>query len=290
MTEKIHTIQSSDKEEFEKRVRQLIKYGGELIQDDGYKEVKKECIIYSQSISFKNREIEFYNEKKGIIKSIKDKDFNFLFFREPINTLYEKIRHIDGVKIGPTIYYYTNGNKKLREEYLYGGILDGVEEWYENGNKKEMGRYGNEKKDGVWTKFFENGNLHSREGYDNGILKSHKSFYEEGGQRYFCGIKNGKDNGLCIRWDMSGNIIDEYWIKNGKYLKGVKRIYNDGHRRLEEKHFKNNKLHGLWTKWFVKGWDENRLTYREQKKSEKMYKKGKLISKKKWNRDGSPKK
>ena len=71
MSKKIYTIQSSDKKNFDKKVNELLEFGGELLEnrygvintDDG--------IIYSQVIEFINNcELEFYDN--GEIKSIKN--------------------------------------------------------------------------------------------------------------------------------------------------------------------------------------------------------------------------
>ena len=68
MNEKIHTIQSSDKKEFDRQVNQFLEVGGELM--DGYKIINNDDgIVYSQVILLgKKRNIEFH--ENGRIKCI----------------------------------------------------------------------------------------------------------------------------------------------------------------------------------------------------------------------------
>ena len=62
MTKKIHTIQSSDKVEFDKKVNQLLEFGGELI-DGSYQIINNDDgLKYSQVIVLKNCKVEFYED------------------------------------------------------------------------------------------------------------------------------------------------------------------------------------------------------------------------------------
>ena len=62
MSKKIHTIQSSDKNEFDKQVNQFLEVGGEL-HDNGYEVIKNDDgIVYSQVIVSENCELKFFND------------------------------------------------------------------------------------------------------------------------------------------------------------------------------------------------------------------------------------
>ena len=64
MSKKIHTIQSSDKVEFDKQVNQFLELGGELM-DGGYQVINSDDgIIYSQVVKYENCEIEFHDNGK----------------------------------------------------------------------------------------------------------------------------------------------------------------------------------------------------------------------------------
>ena len=72
MSKKIHTIQSSDKSEFDKEVNQFLELGCELM-DGGYQVINNDDgVVYSQVIVFKNCEVEFY--ENGQLKEIKNKN------------------------------------------------------------------------------------------------------------------------------------------------------------------------------------------------------------------------
>tara|TARA_B100001971_G_scaffold191569_1_gene195183 strand:- start:34 stop:276 length:243 start_codon:yes stop_codon:yes gene_type:complete len=62
MSKKIHTVQSSDKKQFDKQINQLLELGCEL-HDNGYEVIKKDNdIIYSQVIVSENCELKFFND------------------------------------------------------------------------------------------------------------------------------------------------------------------------------------------------------------------------------------
>ena len=93
MSKKIHTIQSTDKKEFDKTVNQFLESGGELM-DNGYQVINNnDGLIYSQVIVFKNCDVEFYED--GQLKVVKNKDE-------------------DGKLNGLTIMWYENGQKKIQ--------------------------------------------------------------------------------------------------------------------------------------------------------------------------------
>ena len=114
MSKKIHTIQSSDKKEFDKQVNQLLELGGELM-DGGYEVINNDDgVVYSQVIVFKkNCEVEFYED--GQLKSVRN---------ERIQTS-----------------WYENGQKEREKNYKDGKEYGLWTEWYENGQKEFEGTY-----------------------------------------------------------------------------------------------------------------------------------------------------
>ena len=74
MSKKIHTIQSSDKNEFDKEVNYFLELGCELMEG-GYEVINNnDGVVYSQVIVFnKNCEVEFYeNGQKNGERNYKD--------------------------------------------------------------------------------------------------------------------------------------------------------------------------------------------------------------------------
>ena len=112
-------------------------------------------------------------------------------------------------------------------------------------------------KDGLYTEWYENGNKKLEYTYNDGKMDGLRTFwYEDGQKRWLSSYKDGERDGLWTEW-----------YQNGK--KRCVGSYKDGERD------------GLWTWWWEWTGDE--------KKFEKTYKDGKLISEKEWNEDGSVK-
>ena len=87
-------------------------------------------------------------------------------------------------------------------------------------------------------------------------------------------------DGLYTEWYENGNKKLEYTYNDGK-MDGLRTFwYEDGQKRWLSS-YKDGERDGLWTWWWEWTGDE--------KKFEKTYKDGKLISEKEWNEDGSVK-
>ena len=112
MSKKIHTIQSSDKKEFDKTVNQFLESGCELM-DGGYEVINSDDgLIYSQVIVFKNCDVEFYED--GQLKSVENKNE-------------------DGEFDGLYTHWYENGQKS--DEYTFkGDSLISSKYWNEDGS------------------------------------------------------------------------------------------------------------------------------------------------------------
>ena len=120
MSKNTHTIESSDKKEFDEQVNKLLELGCELLEG-GYEVIKKKKkVIYSQVVVFKNCEVGFYENGK-------------LFYFKNING--------DGEEDGLRTQWYENGNESSEGTYK-NGKDDGLYlSWYENGQKKFKGTY-----------------------------------------------------------------------------------------------------------------------------------------------------
>ena len=137
MSKKIHTIQSSDKVEFDKEVNEFLELGGELM-DGGYQVINNDDgVVYSQVIVFNNNcEVGFY--ENGRLKFITNKNE-------------------DGEEDGLHTSWYDNGEKR-REETYKNGKEDGLQtDCYENGQKMTQGTWKDGKRDGLHTSWYDNG-------------------------------------------------------------------------------------------------------------------------------------
>jgi|TARA_B100001964_G_C14054151_1_gene518401 antitoxin component YwqK of YwqJK toxin-antitoxin module len=194
MSKKIHTIQSSDKKEFDEKVNIFLEHGCELM-DGGYEVIKNDDgVVYSQVIVFNNCEVEFWknrqiktifslnengkkdvgtawheNGQKAWEKTFKDERIYRLVttWHENGQKCREQI-YKDGIPNGKGTEYFENGQKKNQGTFK-NGKLDGLfENWYENGQKKSTGKYKDGKDDGMFTIWYKNGDKLLEGSWENG--------------------------------------------------------------------------------------------------------------------------
>ena len=140
MSKKIHTIQSSDKKEFDERVNLFLNVDSVELMEGSYEVIKKDgVVVYSQVVVIdqSKMDIDFFDngqkEHEGTYK--------------------------DGKKDGKWTYWHKNGKKKFEGTYK-NGKKDGFWiYWYRNGQKKHERTYKNGKKDGKWTDYKEDGTI-----------------------------------------------------------------------------------------------------------------------------------
>ncbi|MDB4598118.1 hypothetical protein OAI40_02765 [Candidatus Pseudothioglobus singularis] len=113
---------------------------------------------------------------------------------------------------------------------------------YASGQKLSEGLWMNGKKEGVWTEWYENGQIKSQESYKENVWHGKHNYWYESGQKLKESIDiNGLYEGLWVTWHENG-------------------------QKWEQGNYRKEKKEGLWTKW-----DEN-----GQITSQENYKDGKL--------------
>ena len=194
MTKKIHTIQSSDKVEFDKQVNELLELGCELM-DGGYQVINNDDgVVYSQVVVFKdNLKVEFY--ENGRLKSICPSDKR------------------NGLIIG----WYENGQKGEVKNYKDGKLNGLCTEWYENGQKKVEGTWKDGKEDGLNTFWYENGQKKEERTYKDGEKDGLSTSWYDNGQK------------LAIRTYKDGNLRFSTWWYENEQMKS-KGTYKDGEK------------------------------------------------------------
>ena len=189
MSKKIHTIQSSDKKEFDKEVNFFFELGGELY-DGGYEVIKNDDgVVYSQVVTFdtKKYDLEFHDNGKIYIWSCLNEA---------------------GKKDGKRCLWNENGNKTYETNFKYGKLADKstgyygkVFEYHNNGQIWREGHYTNlldGKKDGEWTEYYENGQI----SFDRNFI-------------------DGKLDGKWILYHLSGEIEKERKYKRGRRIDDI---------------------------------------------------------------------
>ncbi len=137
------------------------------------------------------------------------------------------------------VYKATNGDLWLVKTFFSSGqlqakyadsIVSGKEykyfqEYYENGKLKMTGFYNNkEVKCGIWTTYYENGNMEIIFNYNEGNLDGLYNYFHDNGQLWTERVyKDGKLWNVNSNYDRNGKKRDSGTIKNGT---GKLNIYN----------------------------------------------------------------
>ena len=185
MSKKIHTVQFSDKNEFDEKVNSLLEIGCELLENT-YKVIENDDgVIYSQVVEYNtiNTNIIFYNNGQLKVMGMYDENGNS-------DGLYTKwfengkkqseITYKDGEIDGLFTVWYENGRKKSENTWVY-GKMDGLQtDWYENGNKKNQLTPKDNKPDGLWTQWYENGQKKYENNYKDGEVNYQKEWNKDG--------------------------------------------------------------------------------------------------------------
>ena len=199
-----------------------------------------------------------------------------------INSFAQKFEIVDG----DTINRIDNNNQK---QGLW--IINNKE----TGKKSDEGLYKNNKKNGVWKKYYKSGSIKSEITYLNNIPTGYAKFYYENGNVSEEGIwkinkwtgnykyyfkngniaydwnynNNGKRTGTQKYYHDNGNLMIEGDWDNGKESGVLKEYYADGSLKAE-KNFANGKLDGASVKHYKK--QEKKPIITKQNKSEKSVK------------------
>ena len=149
-----------------------------------------------------------------------------------------------------------SGYKQV-ETYNHGSLKGEYLRFYPNNQKLEEGIYDtNQKKDGKWTTWYENGKIKTVDHYLNGELHGEKkSYYEDGSPQTIEEYENNKLHGKRTEYDKTPNqVLSESNYANGK-LDGESKSYYNGElwresiykngMLLREKEYKNGKLNVL---------------------------------------------
>lgn len=218
---------------------------GELYMSLNYKNDKKDGI----KTTFKpngDRILESFIDdlKQGNEKHF-DKD----------NHLIKEVPFVDGVEEGIAKEYDSEGTIISILEYKRGYILrrehinrkdqSGLKQglwkiFYANDILKEEGFYLNDKKDGFFKYYDEEGNLISLEKYNNGeivegveetrVLETRVDYYKNGRQKVIQTYYKGKPHGVRREYSPKGEVVESYLFYEGELL-GIGIIDLDGKKQ-----------------------------------------------------------
>lgn len=107
---------------------------------------------------------------------------------------------------GPFVWYFKNGNIKMRTSYI-NGLEDGIQTvWYESGNKAvEVNKSGG-KSEGEMREYYESGQIRKISNFNNGLLNGLvREFYPDGVISREWLAEGGRISGQLIEYYESGN-------------------------------------------------------------------------------------
>ena len=135
-------------------------------------------------------------------------------------------------EVGEKLYYAPNE----QEPYTYQ-----IKEMYNNGKVKILFYVKDGKKDGLFTKWHENGQKREETNFKNGKLDGIGASWHENGQKSSeINFKNGKEDGLYTKWDENGVKQSEENYKDGK-LDGQRTLWHDNGQKEYEGNYKDGK-------------------------------------------------
>tara|TARA_Y100000739_G_C20597292_1_gene461026 strand:+ start:488 stop:1156 length:669 start_codon:yes stop_codon:yes gene_type:complete len=132
--------------------------------------------------------------------------------------------------------------------------------YYKNGNLDEEGeKLTIYRKDGVWKKYYDTGELWWTSNWENGIESGVQiTYYKSGKVHWESNIINGKTEGLKKSYYENGQLRILYNYKNGKRV-GLAKFYYENGQLQSEWDYRNGSTDGPiigWTPYSKKCWDE----------------------------------
>jgi uncharacterized protein len=251
---------------------------GKLILEVNYRNGKKNGIKTT------------YLDKETIKENYRDdsKDgYGRYYYKD--GKLKAEIPYVKGLEQGLAKDYSPEGEITMLTEYKRGFVIDRQKinrrdkfrfkqgKWftfYTNGNIKEEGNYRDDKKDGYFKDYSENGDLISVTKYINDIkqeeaeevtkLDIQNEYYPDGRIKATATYRNGVPEGIRREYNTTGTIIKSMIYKNGLVLgEGIvledgskdghwKEYYTDGSLRSEGE-YRENKPVGEWKYYYPNG-------------------------------------
>lgn len=151
----------------------------------------------------------------------------------------------DGKETGTFVYYYPNGNVRIRNTYTVPGKVCNHEAFDQEGHKLAQGVYNQRNRDGEWRIFDEQGRLIKIANYKMGIKQGPVIIFTSAGDtaEYTTWRDNHRDGRWWKRIGTKGYITGTY--RNGG-LEGTLVEYDDLGNLVREGHYKNGDKDGSY--------------------------------------------
>lgn len=152
---------------------------------------------------------------------------------------------------GYNVKYIYKGNKTKETGKMINGEKDGIwTTYYENGNIESKGGYSNDEKKGEWKYYYENGNLKEEGVYlHNKRVSKWQTYYEDGTTLYEIGSYGGYDaggkNGVWKIFHRNGNLKLGCYYNRG-YMNGQYEAYRKDGVLKKSGMMEYNEEIGIW--------------------------------------------
>jgi antitoxin component YwqK of YwqJK toxin-antitoxin module len=218
------------------------------------------------------RMYEYYVDEKGMKQGICREWY-------AVGEEYTLNRKYWGVKIIPI---EKTDQRRLHREHVYkNDKKEGrYKVWWEDGKLQEEGQYINDVVEGLQRTYsYESGKLQFETNFINGVVEGlSKNWHDDGSVKGLTIRKNGKKEGMKFEWHPNGKIKEEMEYRND-LLNGKHKMWYDNEKLEYECSFKDGKKEGIQKRWSSTG-----IAYDEQEyhnnilhgKFKRWYENGKL--------------
>lgn len=158
----------------------------------------------------------FFNDDQSFEKHdyIKGRLAGLIEVYDPQGYLKSSYSLKEGLKHGEeTVYYDKSKQKQFSISWSQGKVHGTVKTWYFNGGMESQKEMSLNKKQGISTAWYEDGNLMLVEEYDSNLLKKGK-YYERGSNAPISTLNNG--TGIATLYDEKGIFIRKVEYQGGK--------------------------------------------------------------------------
>jgi antitoxin component YwqK of YwqJK toxin-antitoxin module/uncharacterized membrane protein YhaH (DUF805 family) len=159
-----------------------------------------------------------------------------------------------------------------------GKPIIGIDEWFENGQKKLKASYIDGQKDGEYGEWFENGQVKLKESYVDGNKDGEFGEWFENGQiKLKESYVDGKKDGEFGEWLENGQIMRKESYVDGRKEGEFGEWFENGQRKLEQ-HYINNELVSHSNSWFEDGQKQEEVVFEDRKFGRRYYPDGQIAS------------
>jgi len=158
---------------------------------------------------------------------------------------------------------YSNGEENITNAFDENGrrtgywIIDGsikATPGYDANQVIEEGHYESNRKEGLWKRYFPNGNMQSEITYKRNMPSgAYKTYHKNGNLEEEGNWVNNRNTGSFVRYYPSGMVAQEFEFTDGGLRDGVQKYYYENGQAELVVNIKEGKEHGKMTRYYSNG-------------------------------------